>query len=288
LWGSVVFTGRFRQTVYKRYREINGVMVPVADPQTGYYSAYTYDAFSRDDLIPSLVQLVVRASRKGNQNRECKKWIKTNGFLVQRICEPPSKGESLEVFWQEAVKLTKLWCMYTEAVNRDLEALKRYVSIKIERLTLDEIKNEEFLWGKGNDGRVCVSSSLFESEVAFGVKLKEVKEDFLAPYQYAVLHYVAGEVSYNIGNVRIVYDRLTKHENSDTDTFSIQAYLEPASLLQALYLWFFQLLTEKRKVCPTCWAPFTPRRRDQVFCSDGCRFTHHTRKRRGQQRKERF
>lgn len=258
-------------------------MVPVAEPQTGHYRVHTYDAFSRDDLIPSLARLVVRVSRKGNRDRECKKWIKVNGFLTTPVYAPPEKGEPLSLFWEEAVVLTDLWRMYKEVANRDLEALESYVNIKIEPLTPDEIENEEFLWGKGNDGRIIARSSLFNGEVAFGVRLREVEEDFLAPYQFAVLHHLADKVCRNASNIHIRYDSLTKHGTSETDGFLIRAYLEPASLLQALYLQFLQLLTEKRRVCPTCWASFIPKRKDQIFCSTACRFTYHTRKRRSQQ-----
>lgn len=279
MWDSIFFKGHFEQTVFKRYREVKGVMIPLVDRKSGYYiGAGKYDAFSREDLIPSLVRLVYRVLRKGNQKEECKKWIKTNGFLTTPVYVHPEKGESLELFLSEAKAITDLWRMYKEAVNRDFKALKSNVKISIEPLTQDEIDNEKFLWGKENDGRVCVSG-LNEGECAFGVKLREVEEDPLAPYQFAVLHHIAEKACYNAGNVRIDYDCLTKHHGSDSDSFSVQAYLKPNSLIQALYLQFLQLLTENRKVCPTCWNSFIPNRKDQKFCKESHRYTYHTRNR---------
>lgn len=45
-------------------------------------------------------------------------WIKTNGFLTTPVYVLHEKGESLEVFWREAV-------------NRDFKALKKYMKIKL-------------------------------------------------------------------------------------------------------------------------------------------------------------
>lgn len=285
MWESINFRGRFEQVVFAHYREVKGVMVPVPDLETGHLISYcTYDAFERDDLIPSLVRLVRRASRKGNAKKAIKAWIRANGFLVAPITS--TEGEPLEKFWQEAVALARLWRMYQEAVNRDAEALKGYCKVKVERLTPDEIENEEFFWGEGNDGRVCVTGYLFLTEAAFGVRLKGIEQDPLAPYQFAVLHYIAGQICSKITNVRIRYDNLSKEMDADHDSFSVSAYLQPDSLLQALYLQFLQLLTEKRRVCPTCFKSFVPRRANARYCSDACRFTASTRKRRNGQAEE--
>ncbi|MHB1042354.1 MAG: hypothetical protein ACYC0Q_05905 [Eubacteriales bacterium] len=286
MWDSINFKGYFEQIVYSNIKEVNGITVPIIDPETGYWhGSGRYNAFDREDLIPSLVSLVKRVNRKGRQSEECLKWIKENGFLTLPRYMLPANGQSLEMFWTEAKALTNLWDMYRQAVNRDIEALKSYTKISIEHLSVDEIKNEEFLWGKGNDGRVCVSG-LFEGETAFGIMLKEIEKDPIAPYQFAVLQYIVEKVTYYIGNLHIKNSNLVKHSGSDKDSFTIDAYLVPATLLQAMYLQFLQILTEKRKVCPACWVSFTPKRKDQVFCKPGCRYTNHTRIRRNPENKK--
>lgn len=276
---SISFKGSFEQSVYIRCKEVNGAVIPLTDPATGYYNAHGYEAFERDDLISSLAKLVERVFRGGKQKDECKKWIRTNGFLTVPNYVAYEKGQSLEEFWQETIALVNLWKMYGEVVNRDSGALKGYVKISVENLSEDEIKNQEFLWGKGNDIRICVTG-LFEGETAFGFKRNDIDEDPLAPYQFAVMQYISEKVSYNTGNIQIRYGKLEKHQGSETDTFTMEAYMEPACLLQALYLQFLQILTKKRKVCLTCWNSFVPSRKDQTFCSDGCRSTYHTRIRR--------
>lgn len=282
MWSSVVFEPHFEQHVFAKYREANGVMIPVDDGTPRVYTCrYTYDAFGRDDLIPSLVRLVSRASKVKDYRPACKKWIRDNGFLTTPVTQLPEVGERLDVFWKEAVTLAELWRMHAQAANRDVEALKRYVEVTIERLSPDEIEHEEFLWGKGNNARVCVSG-LFEG--AFGVRLKDLEEDPLAPYQFAIMHYVAKKVTYNIGAVHFDYVSLEKQlasEMGETDTFLIRACVVPLNLLGALYLKFLGHLTKRQKVCPTCWQSFSPGRRDQVFCSSSCRYTHHSRIRRG-------
>lgn len=274
MWNSIFLKGYFEQKVCTKCKEVDGAMISLPDS-----AAVTYDAFNRDDLIPSLTRLVDKVSKKGNWKGECKKWFKQNGSLTVPWYMLSKTGQSLEEFWTETLALVELWRIYAEAVNRDFEALKSRIKIKVEPLTRDQVENEEFFWGEGNDGRVCINGP-GKGERYMGISLDKIKEDPLLPYQLAALHHVSEKACYNAGDVMIKYGNIKKHHGSDTDSFSVQAYLQPACLIQALYLQFLQLLTENRKVCPTCWSSFTVNRKDKTFCSNGCRYTYHTRKNR--------
>jgi hypothetical protein len=278
LWESFLFKGSFKQTVFKTYRQINGSMVPVANPETGYIEGVlekNYEAFQREDLIKSLVRLVNKVKQNGKQQTECKKWIKKNGFLTVPEYSLPSKGELLEEFWKQSSKLVSLWKMYEQATNRDITTLKKLVEISIEPLSTDEIENEEFLWGEGNDARAVVKSSILPeiSDAAFGIKLQEIQDNVFAPYQTAIMLHVAHEVNARIGRPRLEYKNLTMCSKSDVDAFKIEVEIKPSSLLQAMYLQFLQTLTEKRLICPICEKAFKPKRKDQVYCNSSCRQT---------------
>jgi hypothetical protein len=291
--GNVIFQGRFKQAVYADIREEEGKIIPFATPMhegNGFYGYGVdhYSAFERDDLIPSLVRLVKKVERNGNQNHECKKWIKRYGFLtVPNSMTDGTAGQSLEEFWNATLTIVNLWRMYTQAVNRNAEALKSYMKITFRPISDSEkewmwgIPGDGFIWGKGNDCQATVESRVKGFRCApFGFLLRDIEEDDLAPYQFAVLHPVAERVTHNIGRPYFRYENLSKVTGSDTDAFTIMASVNPSTLLQALYFQFLQLLTEKRKVCPSCWKSFAPKRNNQKFCNDGCRSTYHTRERR--------
>ena len=286
MFENIVFQGEFEQLVFKSIREKAGHVVPMQNRESGYFEVNKYEAFDREDLIPSLVKLVGKVNRRGRDKckSELREWIRKNGFLTVSDHTAHENGQSIDDFWSAAEEISSLWQMYSEAVNRDIPAIEKYLKIDVEALTEDEKDNEIFLWGEGSDGRVVIKSPLPKLDGgAFGVQLADIKNDWLGPYQLAILHHVAEMVTYNAGNVHFHYRNLIKQPGleSETDLFKIEAIIKPSTLIQALYLQFMQKLTEKRKVCPACWKSFPVKRKDQIYCCPGCKSTHNSRIQRG-------
>jgi hypothetical protein len=271
-WESFSVIGSYKQYVFP-VREVDGCMVPVLDHSTDCYHVAVYDAFDRDDLLPSLVRLVL--NNKKDWKGKCKEWIRKNGFLALPRSADPQKGESLAVFWQYAQEIASLWVLYTQAVNEDIDALKAQINLEVVELTAEEMAEEVWAWCDGNDGRVEVRSPLEMSGCAFGVRLEDMKDDPVVQYRQAVFLHIAEKVSHYAGNLFFA----TGNNRFIDGVFKTELYINPECLLPALYLQWLQLLAVKRRVCPTCLKSFVPGRDNKKFCRPACRSTFSTRKR---------
>jgi len=272
---------RYEQVVWSKYITCKGVIRSASDK----YSKY--DAMDNISLIPSLVKLVNECKNAtDNQRGEViKKWIKQYGFLTSS--DQSSYGwpeENLETFWDKAKKLVSLWNIYRMVTNRDLGGLKKLVLFADTRVP--DINGNLVPFGPGitegsvypcgaKDG-VIVSSG---HTLFFNVELDEINKNPLRYYQLVAFSYVKTEVQRELKGISLVSKDMKLEGISDQDFFKTVPIIQANTLLQALYLQSFIILsTPGKKICEGCFRVFVPRRRDQEYCTDTCKNTAKSRR----------
>lgn len=260
--------------VGKTTEDVEDVLQAVKD--AGYT---TYNAFENPDLIPSLYRLVKKWGKK-NRKKGMKEWVSQYGALG--INDTQGKRESLADFWREAETLADLWEKFQQVTQRDLESLREWIKfVSIEGLPLisevrkGKTKAEYAPFPPGGGGTV--------GGPCFYDSLGEIERNPLPYFQLAGLDYILTRVQNRLRGLRAAYSEVERITNPQEDIFKIQPRVVPVNLLQAMYLQFYLLLSDRSvKVCKCCGRLFRPEedgyRKDRQYCSDSCKLTAKSRR----------
>ncbi|OPY60039.1 MAG: hypothetical protein A4E56_02949 [Pelotomaculum sp. PtaU1.Bin065] len=257
---------RFQQRVYRKL-QWNNDAVTVKDE--GYW---TYDAFDRNDIIPSIYRLAKTTKDTDTAKKKAMfDWISGFGFLSSEPHHFPHavyEDDKVSIFWEDVNSLAYWWELYGAITNRKLDKLKSVITIIEFKHNGFNTNTKSIINSQGN----CWLST---EEVFFHETINEVTEEPLPYYQRAVFHYLKHNIEkyLNIyGNIQIHSKKPIIISVGDRDYFKARPYLEPKTLLQALYLQFYILLCtdDIKKVCNTCGALFKPTRKDREYCSETC------------------
>lgn len=275
---------RYEQLVWEKYITRQGVMSSTSDK----YSKY--DAMDDINIIPSLVTLVSDDSTAKQQEGAIKKWIRQYGFLTSPN-RPGVKGcdwreENLEIFWDKAKQLANLWDIYRMVTNRELEELKTIISFE-DSMFADLINGNYVM----TPGHTKCSIYPYETKVQddvitsskytkyFNTTLDEINKNPLRYYQMAAFSYIKTEVQRQLKGIALVSKDMQLEGSNDQDYFKTFPIIETDTLIQALYLQFYIILsTPGKKICQECGDMFLPGRRDQKYCSDTCKNTAKSRR----------
>ncbi|WP_425622502.1 hypothetical protein ACPT9H_18190 [Brevibacillus borstelensis] len=258
----------------------------------------TYNAFDEPDLIPSLVRLVERVNAGANKRESVKKWVEKWGFLDATYLFPNkidfdltdlrtlaernvlydpllspiiARRErafmNLRKFWEIATIFVRLWRMYQQITNRQLDDLKQWIRFEPKEIDRDHRWVDVDIEGK--------PFTIITNSFA------EIERNPLYYYQAAGFQYIIRAVS---GSTRgLIFDTAEVKIDTmrDQDFFKVTPVLKAETLSQALYVMFYLLLCENtKKICINCGKPFPPNRRNQQYCSETCSNTSKSRRHR--------
>lgn len=173
-------------------------------------------------------------------------------------------------FWKEAEKFFNLWNLYKYTINRDFESIKNFV--RIEEIPANDPDN---MFGE------CTHRFFFLEGMDYSQNFiyRFPDEDPLIVYQFACMHYLLREIEKYISRGELGLYSLTRKPHQDRDYFQIEPAPRFNTLLEAIYMQFFILLTEnEKKICPVCNRPFFPEQKDKKYCSDSCYLTAKSRR----------
>ncbi|MED3553990.1 hypothetical protein [Cytobacillus praedii] len=262
----------------------------------------TYEAFDTIEIIPSLIETVEKMKKGGNEEYRknehvdlviewMKKWgylkanqnsllreIKQHGQIVgikqpnkknkvriEGISNKPPKnfyGQRVSGFVQEANKFYDFWMLYKAVANRDLEQLKKYITVQ-ENPELPFAATHTFYF----------FTNFYVEYVGYLDGILD-EQNPLEGYQFAAVEYLTETIEKYINNNRL-FSREIKHSSyQGKDQFKMIPAMGFSHLLDALYMQFYILLNEnEKKICPVCNKPFVPERKDRKYCSDTCKYT---------------
>lgn len=275
---------KYEQVVWDKYTTSHGVMISASD------TFALYGAMDNMSIIPSLKTMVDSVSEK-NRRESIKKWIRKYGFLTASNYQKTERssdcyisrtteGEDLEAFWREAKQLVSLWDIYSMVANKDFVGLLKIVFFFRDPL-FGVTEGSVYPTGK-EPGRHTTSTHT----VSFDKTLEEIYKDPLRYYQVVAFEYITKTVESKLQGLSLASEDICFAEGIKQDLFKFTPVIKAQSLLQALYLQFYILLsTPGKKICETCYKPFTPLRMDMKYCNDTCKNTAKSRRQRGRRRK---
>lgn len=199
-------------------------------------AAYRYDAFDHPELIPELVGACKKIRNGMNKEKVALEWVKKWGFLEENEIHDYGYGQTLESFLHQVSQFYTTWRFYKYIANRDHQALK----------------------------------NLFESPWD---KLTHFSNDELNNYQWNGIMIIKQQIDRHIKNGQIHTAEVKKDAGTRKDEFRFTASYYFKNLIDAIYMQFYIALSESKKVCPTCEAPFTPERKNEKYCSITCKNT---------------
>jgi hypothetical protein len=225
-----------------------------------------YNAFDEIDIIPSLVRLVENIKKTEEKMfRYSKKnldlianWIGKWGHLKAKVDSSVSEdfyGEKISDFMDEAEKFYDLWSLYRAVANRDLKLLKE---------TVDIYEDPELKFPFTHSFAFFIGKPYQDFSVG-----KFDPDNELKSYQFESMKFLTNVIEDHINHSenKLFSSRMKQESYESQDRFSFEPGLGYSSLLDALYMQFFILLTENtKKICPICKTPFTPGRLDQEYC----------------------
>lgn len=275
---------RYEQVVWSKYITCKGVIRSASDK----YSKY--DAMDNINLISSLVKLVNEYKNTTDRQKEAviKKWIRQYGFLTSPNRSAAEgfeyKEENIEKFWSKAKQLTDLWDIYRMVTNRELDDLRKIVSFTDTRVP--DINGNLVPFGPGITAGSThpegVREGLFGESthtLFFNVELDEINKNPLRYYQLVAFSYIKTEVQRQLRNVFLTSRDVSLESSAGQDFLKTFPIIKANTLLQALYLQFYIILsTPGKKICEGCFRVFVPRRRDQEYCTDTCKNTAKSRR----------
>lgn len=257
----------------------------------------SYNAFETIEIIPELIKTAEYIKKNGlNEENNVhpivnflKKWgylkandpgkitevrigeklvkIVTRGrsrIKVKKISnKPPANflGQKVSTFIHETLKFYDNWMLYQAAVNRDLEQLKRLITVE-EDPNLPFEATHIFYFSDGG-----YTEGVFH------------EDNPLKSYQDAVMIYLTEKMDEYINNNKLYSKDIRYSPTQDEDLFKITPAMAFDELIDALYMQLFILLNEnENKICPVCNKPFFPQRMDKKYCSDTCKNTAKSRR----------
>lgn len=178
--------------------------------------------------------------------------------------------ESIFSFWKEARRLVLLWDMFEAVSNRNIETLKELIVIENTGIQEPSPLNNDATKFRGKVER-------FSFTMDFSASPEEIGKNQLSVYQHLGFACVISEVEKHLTHLTISSNAINLNPIAfrDRDIFNFKTHIRPKNLLQAFYLQFYILLNGiPNKVCPNCWKPFSPpKREDQIYCSTKCKGT---------------
>ena len=256
----------YMQKVYSKYTCLGGFIRKEAD------QSRTYDAFSNQFLIPSLVSLTEKKKRANS----IKSWISIR-FLT--VTDGWGYRESIDDFWSRAQEFVSLWRLYGAVLNCDLDKLKDVVVFMDMVYPFNVLhKSKSYLKQlieNRDDGtrhyKACPCDMYNKTAT-----IEDINKDPSKYYQAAVFRYItyAIEERLELTLRQTGYFNQCRSITSDgrQDHYKVVPCLQPKNLLQALYLQFYLMLGDRnKKICASCGCVFTPTRRDVRYCSDKCK-----------------
>ncbi|HWQ43809.1 MAG TPA: hypothetical protein VN456_17505, partial [Desulfosporosinus sp.] len=176
--------------------------------------------------------------------------------------------ENIYNFWTEARKLVLLWDMFEAFSNRNNETLKEFIVIENTKTKSDSPLSENAIIFQGKVKN-------FSFTMNFSASTEEIANNPFPAYQLIGFECVKSEVEKYLTDLTIASNlkNLNPIASRDHDLYELDYYIQPKNLLQAFYLQFYILLNGIRnKICPNCWKPFSPsKREDQIYCTPECK-----------------
>lgn len=211
-----------------------------------------YDAMDDITIIPSVINLVEKVLKGEKKTKAIKQWSEQRGLLNS------SNTQSVEEIWTEFYKFYMLWDLYKGVVNKESETLDMY--IKARKHTDNEYEVTVF------------EGERFEDQFSwYHISSAPMEE-------YAIL-YLTGQIEENIQKCSLFSYRLGLTPGRQQDAIEITPALRVSTLLEAIYMQFFILLSENtKKICPVCNKPFLPERQGKTYCSSTCKLTAKSRR----------
>jgi predicted nucleic acid-binding Zn ribbon protein len=229
----------------------------------------SYNPFDKPDLIPSIIKLVDKVKSGGNKLNLITKWVLTWGLLESNYVIEGNKiyfMEKLDNFWMNINKIYILWDLYKGIVNRDLNKLHEYI-------TISEVDNSKETYVVH-----------FFKEESFGYKesrriIRDVDPYSFKSYQSAGFSFIVNSIEQHVRNCTIFLNRSVLNHGTQEDSIELTPAITVNSLLDAIYMQFFILLTKNdKKICPVCHTPFFPAKKDKIYCSTSCKLTAKSRR----------
>ncbi|WP_170085421.1 hypothetical protein [Kyrpidia spormannii] len=236
-----------------------------------------YNAFETADLISSVSRMVEDVRSGKNKKAAVKKWVSEYGFLGANLGSDfvHPKWEALADFWREAETLADLWGKYKQVTQRDMSGLRgwiRFVELPNDGDPL--IPSPEGSRTKSDFSKEPGVMSFGTADLFFSATLEEIGQNPLRFYQLAGLRYILVRINGRIKSLELNYTGVEKIENPQDDIFKIRPVLYPRTLLEAMYLQFYILLSGHNvKICKHCGKPFPLKEKyskNRVYCSDRC------------------
>jgi len=276
----------------------------------------SYDAFETVDIIPSLIDTVEKMKKRGLEGYKKDEhidlvidWMKRWGYLKTKgkspyLIETQAKGKKVGMrnlngkrkariegisnkvpnnfegqrvsgFIQEAYKFYDFWILYRSIVNKDIKELENIITVHEDPTLPFEATHTFYFFENRNVEHAGYTDSTF------------YKEDPLSSYQGAAIIYLTETIQKYINNNIMYSKQTTRIPGEDKDDLKIKPALGFLDLIDAIYMQFFILLNEhKKKICQICNIPFSPARKDRIYCSETCRNTAKSRRYREKYKKE--
>jgi len=158
--------------------------------------------------------------------------------------------------------------MFEAVSNRNIETLKEFIVIENTETSSDSPLNKDAIYFRGKVVK-------FSFTMDFSSTLEEIINNPFPTYQLIGFEFVKSEVEKHLTDLTISSNlkNLNPVASRDHDLYELNYYIRPKNLLQAFYLQFNILLNGIRnKICPNCWKPFSPsKREDQIYCTKECK-----------------
>lgn len=221
--------------------------------------------------------LILYKTRTENNNKKLfEKFIQKWGFVNN------SAKQSMKEFWDVINFIGLFLSRYSQIMNKELTLLKIWINVKEARSevlkeingVVYSIENTETLLAKsGVKTIVSFNCEIKCGSITSTSSLKEIKQNELANYQlfgFTFLLVVLDEL--NIQSTTKTRRVSAQQRNAYTpiDEIKLDTFQEVKDMKTSLYTLLMILVTKEQSVCKSCGSPFTPKRANNIYCSNTC------------------
>lgn len=221
---------------------------------------------------------IYEARTQFNEKKLFKEFVLRWGFISN------SDKQSMKEFWENINFIALLLTRYSQIISKDLPTLKKWIKLKEPRKEIFlmengvqySIQNSETMSAKrGTRTMVSFNGDIRISPIETDTSLNDIQQNELASFQQFGFMFLT-EVLYDLkiqsyirpGRISLIQ----RNAYTPIQEIKVEPYLEIKDMKSALCVLLLMLLTKKQAVCqsPSCNAPFTPTRINNIYCSTTC------------------
>lgn len=241
----------------------------------------TYNVFDEEKwmgkrgLLQEILNIYNSRSSK-NEKKLFKEFVLKWGLLNNL------ENQSMIDFWNEINKIALLLSRYSQIMKKDLPGLKKWISVKELRKEVYkeingiqyQVENSETLSAKRDfKTRVSFDGSIKCEGLETKSTLNDLKQNEVASYQLLGFIFLT-EVLNDLNISSFIRSGRIEVQQSNAYTYieelKVEPYLEIKDFCSSIYVLLLMLVTKKQSVCKSCGAPFTPKRANNIYCSETC------------------